>query len=80
MAHTAHCQATDLVHNRAVRISACPCGLISLHLGPVSLRISEAAFAGLADAIASANAHLLRRKSERATFAEHSGAEEFLAG
>lgn len=80
MAHSAQCHVTDLVHNRAVRIGACHCGLISLHLGPFSLRISEAAFAGLADAVASAYAQLLRRKSERTAFAKPSGGEEFLAG
>ncbi len=76
MAHGSHCRAIDLVHNRAVRIGACPCGMISLHLGPISLRISEAAFAGLAEAVAEASARLERNQPLRAT----RGAEEYLAG
>lgn len=65
MSHQKCCHKTDLVRNKALQITHCSCGMIQLHMGPVSLRISEAAFSGLADAMTQARLQLENQQANR---------------
>ncbi len=54
MSHTHKCKSSKLVTKDALHISYCSCGMVHLHLGPISVRVSEQAFSDLADGASTA--------------------------
>jgi len=71
------CATRPLSKNKTCRIETCNCGLVHLHLGPFSLRLSLKNFAGLV-ATAQRALETLEGRKEEVALALPEG--EFLAG